>query len=676
MIVHSEGLAERLGDITLQCSGKPGIAVTGSLTVFLPVAVTNRIDASGYATGVSLSIGTDSVSAPSGVSGLVTNQSISFNGFQFTFPANGVVSLVIDDLRANVNELGLQQSAPMPIQAYLGSSLALSGDSATVAYAQPGLLATTLDSDVTCTGSPTPSTISLSSLFAARTTEQTTRVTEGFPTSFQPKDPTSDTGTRFLLSYSNFPAGVTIYVPDAVAGMGATVATRGSDLGTPPAVGEYTPNSQTLLLVRVLNTDATGAGGTLATLPAPNSSGVLVLDGAHPVPMINGAGYAVYEVVDANPSATETAQIPTFFAVAPNSAPATANGGLSLAPVSTVTSASATAPIPRFVAVTPPSDCAVIGDCNASYFPHLQVTATSTPLLGTAVAGGKQITMGNIIVNDSSGGVLDWSASITYGTGTGWATLTQSFGSEYGLIQILINPSALAPGTYQATVVIDGGPIAGSQSVPLTLTVTAPPQAPAVAVSAITDAADFHAGPVVAGELATIWGTNLAGQNVTVTFNGIQANVLYSGAQQINVRIPPALAGQSSAQVVVTVDGSGSAPYTVTLTSAAPAIFTPGVLNQDNTVNSPSRPAALGSVLQIFGTGIPDSGAGVTVTIQNRSNLVPLYAGAAPGLPGMQQINVVVPADIQAVTSNLMVCVAGAGGQPSCSQPESIALKQ
>jgi hypothetical protein len=112
-----------------------------------------------------------------------------------------------------------------------------------------------MDSGVTCTGSPTPSTLSLSNLFAAGTAEQTTRVTEGFPASFQPKDPTSDTGTRFLLSYSNVPAGAAIYVPDAVAGSGATVPTAGGDLGTPAAVGQYTPASHTLLLVRVLNAD-------------------------------------------------------------------------------------------------------------------------------------------------------------------------------------------------------------------------------------------------------------------------------------------------------------------------------------------------------------------------------------------------------------------------------------
>jgi hypothetical protein len=71
-------------------------------------------------------VNTGTGTVPSGVSGLVTNQSISFNGFQFKFPASGAVSLVIDDLRANVNQLGLQQQSL--IQAYLGGSLALEGN--------------------------------------------------------------------------------------------------------------------------------------------------------------------------------------------------------------------------------------------------------------------------------------------------------------------------------------------------------------------------------------------------------------------------------------------------------------------------------------------------------------------------------------------------------------------
>jgi uncharacterized protein (TIGR03437 family) len=269
--------------------------------------------------------------------------------------------------------------------------------------------------------------------------------------------------------------------------------------------------------------------------------------------------------------------------------------------------------------------------------------------------------------------VLDWSASATYSNGAGWVSFSDPFGIDNATVQVLVDPGALAPGTYQATVLIDAGPIAGSQSIPLTFIVTAP--APAVVIGAITDAADFHPGPVAPGELATVWGSNLAGQNVSVALNGMPAKLFYTGAQQINLRIPPALSGQPSAKLVVTADGASSAPFTVPLTSVAPAIFTPGVLNQDNTVNSAANPAPLGSILQIFLTGMPDSGAVATVTIQNRGNLVPLYAGAAPGFLGLQQVNVAVPADLLPVTSNLTICVMGAGNQPSCSQPESIALK-
>ena len=692
VIVHSEGVAERVGDILLQCSGTPGATVTGSLTVSLPISITNRVNAAGYSTDASLSIDTGTGNVPSGVAGLVTNQIISFDGFQFTFPASGAASLLIDDVRANVNQLGLQQQSL--IYAYLGGSLPLENIPVPVAIGQQSLLATSMDSGVTCFGSPTPATLSLSNLFAAGTAEETTRLTEAFPSSFQPKDSTSDAGTRFLLSYWNVPAGTAIYLPDAVAGSDAMVPTAGGDLGTPAAVGQYVAGSHTLLLARVLGADATGADGTVVPLPASNSSLSVLLNGANPVPLTNGAGYAVYEVVDANQSVTESAQIPNFFALPPDSPPSTTNGSLSLAPLSTVSSASPTAPIPRFVAVTPPSDCAAVGDCNASYYPQLQ--ATAMPLQATAVSGGKTVGAGSITIRNSRGGVLDWSASVTYTNGSGWVSLFEPFGIDNAVIQAFVNPGALAPGTYQATVLIDAGPIAGSQSFPLTFTVTAPAAAPppaptppapaprpapapapppAVVIGAVTNAADFHTGPVAPGELATVWGTNLAGQNVSVAFNGMPATLLYTGAQQINLLVPYALGGLSSAQMVVTADSVASAPFTVPLTAVAPAVFTPGVLNQDNTVNSPANPAPVGTVLQIFLTGMPDSGAIASVTIQNRGNLVPLYAGEAPGFLGLQQVNVAVPPDLQPVTSNLTICVMGAGNQPYCSRPESIALK-
>jgi uncharacterized protein (TIGR03437 family) len=673
--VHSEGLAERLGDIVFVCTGNPGATVSASLTVFLPVAITNRIDANSFSTDATLTVNTGSGSVPAGVSGLVANQSISFNGFSFTLPPSGVATLILDDLRADVNQLGLEQQAP--IQASIGGTLALTNNPVVVAFAQPGLLASDASGGVRCQGSPVPSIISLSNLFAAGTAEATTRVTEGFAQAFVPKDPTSDTGTRILLTYSNFPAGATIYVPDAVAGSSATVPTSGADLGTMAAVGQYTSGSGTLLLVRVFNTDDKGVGGTFATLPAPNASGVLVLNSANPVSLTNGAAYAVYEVVDANPSARESAQIPSFFGVPADTPPAVANLSVSLAPVSSVNTASTTAPIPRFAAVQPPSDCAALGDCNASYFPQLQVTAQ--PIQVTAVAGGRRVAAGEIIVANLRGGVLDWSATVTYSSGAGWLVLSQASGIDGANIGVFADVGMLSPGVYQASVLIDAGPMAGSQSIPVTLTVTAAASVPtsvptSVIVSAVTDAADYHPGPVVPGSLAAVFGTNLSGQNVSVTFDGMAAHLLYTGATQINLRIPQDLTGHASTQMVVTVDGSSSAPVTVQLVAIAPALFTPGILNQDNTLNSPANPAAAGSVLQIFGTGMPSSGGAVLVTIGTHANMVPLYAGAAPGLPGIEQVNVAVPAGLGVTTASLTICVTGAGSQRYCSQPETVAL--
>jgi uncharacterized protein (TIGR03437 family) len=301
----------------------------------------------------------------------------------------------------------------------------------------------------------------------------------------------------------------------------------------------------------------------------------------------------------------------------------------------------------------------------------LQVTATQ--LQATVPTGGKLVGAGLITIKNTGGGLLEWAASVTYTNGTGWASFSQPFGVDAAQVIVEVDPGTLAAGTYQATVTINAGSVAGSQTFPLTMVVTAP--APAVVVSGVTNSADFHAGPVAPGSLATVWGSNLAGQNVAVAFNGLPAKLFYTGAQQINLEVPSALCGQTSAQMVVTADNVASAPFAVTLTAVSPAIFTPGVLNQDNTVNSSANPAPLGTVLQIFLTGIPNTGAAATVSIQNRGGLVPLYAGAAPGLLGLQQVNVAVPADLQATASNLTICVTGAGNQQYCSQPESISLK-
>ena len=124
--------------------------------------------------------------------------------------------------------------------------------------------------------------------------------------------------------------------------------------------------------------------------------------------------------------------------------------------------------------------------------------------------------------------------------------------------------------------------------------------------------------------------------------------------------------------MVVTVDGVASDPQLVQLAPAWPAVFSNGVLNQDYSVNGGNRPAKSGDVLQIFATGIP-ANATVSVQIGSQNNLVPLYAGAAPDVQGVQQVNVAVP---DGVTGAVPVTICAAtGGQQYCSPAAAVVVQ-
>src|ERR1051326_3777606 len=344
--VRTEGITARLGDITLVCTGgAPGSLLSGNLILFFPVLVTNRVDTSNLTHDAAVSIDTGSGFVPSAVPGLVSSNSISFNGLSFMTPT-GNISLKISGIRGAVNQLGL--TTQQPVLASLSGSLPLNQAQVVVAYPLISLQATLNDRGITCTGSPTPGgTISQSSLYGAGTAFSSTRLTEGYASAFETRQPGTDNGVRILLKYSGFPANAHIYIPDAVAGSDAASPTSAGDLGLPPSLGQYVPGSNTLVLVRVNGADANGAGG-FQVFP-PQGTGPQTLNAASEVQLTNGSGYAVYEVADANPAVQETAEFPTFITLPSVAAPAVAQESVSLAPVSSVLGASTSAPIVRFV---------------------------------------------------------------------------------------------------------------------------------------------------------------------------------------------------------------------------------------------------------------------------------------------------------------------------------------
>jgi uncharacterized protein (TIGR03437 family) len=690
LTVRIEGLAEKMGDIVLNCSGgTPGAVITGNLSISLSVPVTNRLTP-GTASDIVVTADTGSGPVPlSFTAQQIAPQTVSLNGLSFTTPTSGSVILRIDNLRGNATNMATGQFV-VALLAFNGlSTIAINNNNPIVGVPQRGLLSNASSTTIRCVGSPVPSTISMTNLFTAGTHFESTRLTEGFATAFQARGPLENNGTRFLIKYTSLPAGVTLFVPDMIAGSDALQPTAGGDLGTPQALGKYTPGSNTLLLERVPGADITGNGG----IPSSTS-----FDSAAQLTVSGGTAYVVYEVVDSNPTVQESAQFPTFVGLASTGAtPGVAQESISFAPVSVDASANSSAPIPRFIAVLPPSDCALLADCNASYFPALFVPSPGS-IQFTAIQGGLPlglpgyIAVQNVNRNQS---VLNWTASVKYQSGADWLVLSPTFGLNNGTVRVDARPQKLAPGTYSAQVLIDAG-VAGNKLIPVTLQVNAlppvnPQPAPPVVtppavtppapsptvtpgVTSVTNGANFLPGPVVAGSIATIKGTKFTGKSLAVTFDGVSATILYSNDTQINLQVPESLGTKASAQVVVTVDGVSSPAATVPLTALAPAIFANGILNEDSSGNNATRGALAGSVVQIFLTGLATPAGTVLVKIHDREDLVPVYAGTAPGLPGVQQVNVVIPADLPAMMTEALVCGLNAAGSKVCSAPAPLAL--
>ena len=171
------------------------------------------------------------------------------------------------------------------------------------------------------------------------------------------------------------------------------------------------------------------------------------------------------------------------------------------------------------------------------------------------------------------------------------------------------------------------------------------------------------------GALVSLVGVGFHGAPETVMIAGVAAPVLYAGPNQINVQIPfEAIAGR----VDLSLPSEGitiQLPITRSL-----GIFTTdgthaAAVNQDGTVNSAANPAAMGSVVTLYGTGavwpfgMPDGGIPTAAAWLNQEqngfqvldlpagipqNL--LYAGAAPEIiNGVFQMNVMVPAGVVVV---------------------------
>jgi uncharacterized protein (TIGR03437 family) len=162
---------------------------------------------------------------------------------------------------------------------------------------------------------------------------------------------------------------------------------------------------------------------------------------------------------------------------------------------------------------------------------------------------------------------------------------------------------------------------------------------------------------------------------VQVLVNGVACALTYVSATQINAVAPYELASQVGTLAFVQpwYNGVPGGILRIPVTATAPGILSLAdgsgqgvIVNSDGSLNGPNNPAAIGSVITIYGTGegqttpagidggiannfnqLPHPVAPLTVSIGmvNASNIA--YAGTAPDeIYGLLQVNVTVPAGV------------------------------
>ena len=239
--------------------------------------------------------------------------------------------------------------------------------------------------------------------------------------------------------------------------------------------------------------------------------------------------------------------------------------------------------------------------------------------------------------------------------------------------------------------------------------VTAFSQTPAIDHVITASAFGAFAGAAAPGSWIEIYGTNLAATSrewaasdftgstaptslsgVTVAINGTPAFISYISPTQLNVQVPDTVPTGGAVPLLVTRNSSASAPAQLTITSEKPGLFASAsfqvsgkhyviaihsasgaYVSNGSIPGIPAAPAIAGEVLTFYGTGFGvvqsttvagQIASGQTALVNTFTMTIggakaPVsYAGLAPGLVGLYQFNVTVPANLP--TGDLTVQIA------------------
>jgi uncharacterized protein (TIGR03437 family) len=326
------------------------------------------------------------------------------------------------------------------------------------------------------------------------------------------------------------------------------------------------------------------------------------------------------------------------------------------------------------------------------------VMALDTTTIGFTSAGGVNPPSQTFQVKNSGTGALGWTAIATTQSGGNWLAVSPSSGVAPSTVTLSTNTGGLTPGIYKGNVTVTALASANAANGPQNVIVTLIVGGPLIAASGFVNAASF-AQNLSPGALVSIFGTGMASGTASpaggfplpsilngtqVLVNGTAAPLFFVSPTQINYQMP--MEASAPASVAVASAGSTSSPVSLNLSPAAPGIFTStgsqaSALNADFSTNSPSNPAATGTYVQVFVTGLgitdPPLATGLPGNLTaplNQTVVTPtatvgfvsapvLFSGAAPGFIGLYQCNVAIPGGV--ATGDAVPVIITAAGKSS-----------
>jgi uncharacterized protein (TIGR03437 family) len=308
--------------------------------------------------------------------------------------------------------------------------------------------------------------------------------------------------------------------------------------------------------------------------------------------------------------------------------------------------------------------------------------------LGTANA-----TPNGIVAALSADGASIVFSSYLGGTSANGSTGDSVNGLGLNCASGLVAVGATSSADFPVTAATSGASYFGGGSNGFVAKIAAGLGVPSIAANGVVNGATFANAPMAPGSLITIFGSNLslntqaaastplpvsfAGSSVAVSSTA--APIVYASSGQLNVQLPYEV--QPGTATATVAAGCGPSPgMDFTVAQAAPYLFQNSagdaiVQNQDYSINSASNPAAAGTTVTVYLTGIGPldnavaTGAAAPASPLSRATLTnsakvgsatvtPLFLGLTPGFVGLAQANITIPA-VSSGRNTLTITVGG-----------------